>query len=433
MTPGEPATCPVSDTAFDKSPFNPNSKEFTLNPNAKSFTPRTPLSAATSPAPSTVQHNGMQTHSPVVAIPQHSVVPAMAQPPIPMQPQYLIPSPGGISVTPPCPPTAGVHQAPKFRKLTVQLRPEFSPSVQVAAATGQPILAPAGITSPPQLAMPYSSPGMVAGGGPPQPGIPYAQIYSIFGPRMVSSQPVGMAPTSHTISYAEYQQMTGHLFISPHMGAAMGPSPHGVPLNTLQNMVPQPSSGPHSASSTPQSQTPGTPLHAPSPVHQPPPAGSHVTPAQTPTGHPGPPHTPQPVIYSQMLPQPSLQHRPHNPNTSQAPHPNQSHPPPHHSSFSGTPHPQPMIFMPHNLHTPHHSMAPPGPLAIHGHPIHGHNPRSHAGTPTHVIPHMPLTIFPTSGNMGPSSTQMVSASVIGHPQGSNQGHHTPGQAYLHSH
>ncbi|XP_076344586.1 uncharacterized protein LOC143244216 isoform X2 [Tachypleus tridentatus] len=435
-TSAEPATRSLSDAVLEKTRFSPNSKDFTLNPNAKSFTPRTPLSAATSPAPTTVQHNGMQTHSPVAALPPHSVVPVMAQPPIHMKPQYLIPSPGSISVTPPCLPTAGAHQAPKFRKpfpVTVQLRPEFSPSVQVAAATGQPILAPAGIASPPQLTMPYSSPGMVAGGGPPQPGIPYAPIYSVFGPRMVSSQPVGMAPTSHTISYAEYQQMTGHLFMSPHMGTAMGPSPHGVPLNPVQNMIPQPSSGPHSAPSTPQSQTPGTPLHIPSPVHQPPLAGTHVTPSQTPTGHPGPTHTPQPVIYSHMLPQPSIQPRTHNHATSQGPHTNQNHPPPNHSSFSGTPHPQPMIFMPHNFHTPHHPMASPGPLAIHGHPIHRHNPRTHVGTPTHVFSHMPLTVFPTGGNIGPSSNQMVSASVIGHPQGSNQGHHTPGPAYLHSH
>ncbi|XP_022239407.1 ataxin-2-like protein [Limulus polyphemus] len=241
-------------------------------------------------------------------------------------------------------------------------------------------------------------------------------IYSVFGPRMVPSQAVGMVPSSHAVSYGEYSQMGGHIYMSPHMGAAMGHSPHGVPMSALQNMIPQASSGPHSAPSTPQSQTPGTPLHAPSPVHQQPPGGHHITPAQTPTptGHPGPTHTPQPVVYSQMLPQPSIQHGHHNHNTSQAPHINQSHPHPHHSSFSGTPHPQSMIFMPP---TPHHSVAPPVPHTLHGHPIHGHNPGSHAGTPTHVIPHMPITVIPTSATMGPTPTPMVSAPFIGHPQG----------------
>ncbi|XP_076336905.1 uncharacterized protein LOC143239587 isoform X1 [Tachypleus tridentatus] len=426
----EPETTVVSDNTTKSSNLNPNAKEFTLNPNAKSFTPRTPVPAVTPPTPATVQQHRMHTQSPVVALPQQPMMLGMGQPAFTtMQHQYLVSSPGNMSLTPQFPQAVGVSQGQRFRKthqIAVQQRHDIAPSVHVAAATGQPILAPAAIPTPPQLTMPYSSQGMMPGGGP-QPGLPYAQIYSVL-PQMMSPQPVGMVPTSHTVTYGEYPQMTGHVYMSPHM-RAMGhnPHPHGVPVSAVQNMLPQASSGPHSAPSTPQSQTPGTPLHAPSPVHQQPAGGPHVTPAQTPTptGQPGPTHTPQPVVYSQMMPQPSMQPGHHNPNTSQAPHLNQNHPHPHHNSFSGTP--QSMILM---SHTPHHSVASSGHHALQGHPIHGHNPGNHAGTPTHVIPHMPMNIIPTSGTMGP--TPMVSAPFVAHPQGTSQGQPNPVPTYPHS-
>ncbi|XP_076334097.1 uncharacterized protein LOC143238062 isoform X2 [Tachypleus tridentatus] len=407
------------DSAGEKLDFNPNEREFTLNPNAKSFTPRTSLSVSTSPAPVVIHQHRMHTQSPVVALPQQPMVLGMGQPTFTtMQPQYVVSSPCNMSLTPQFPQPVGVSQGHRFKKSNQiamqQQRQDIMPCVHVAAATGQPILAPATIPTPPQLAMPYPSQAVVQAGGP-QPGMPYAQVYPVIS-RMMSPQPVGMVPTSPTVSYGEYVQVAGHIYMSPQMG---------VPVSGVQNFIPQASSGPHSAPSTPQSQTPGTPFHAPSSIHQPPTGAPYVTSVQTPTpavqaGHA---HTPQPVVYSQMMPQPSMLHPGHQSlNTSQAPHLTQNHSHPHHISFSGAP--QSMILMPHG----HYSVAS-GHHAFQGHPSHGHSPGNHSGTPTNIIPPMPMTIIPTSCAMGPNP--MVSAPFIAHPQGTSQPN--PVQPYPLSH
>ncbi|XP_022254088.1 ataxin-2-like protein isoform X3 [Limulus polyphemus] len=407
------------DSAAEKLYFNPNEREFTLNPNAKSFTPRTSLSASTSPAPVVMQQHRMHTQSPVVALPQQPMVLGMGQPTFTtMQPQYVMSSPGNVSLAPQFPQTVGVSQGQRFKKphqIAMQQRHDMMPCVHVAAATGQPILAPATIPTPPQLAMSYPSQAVVQAGGP-QPGMPYAQVYPVLS-RMMSPQPVGMVPTSPTVSYGEYVQVAGHIYMSPQMG---------VPVSGVQNFIHQASSGPHSAPSTPQSQTPGTSFHASSSIHQLPTA-PYVTSVQTPTpaGQPGHAHTPQPVVYSQMMPQPSMLHPgPQSLNTSQAHHLNQNHSHPHHISFSGAP--QSMILMPHG----HYSVAS-GHHAFQGHPSHGHSPGNYTGTPTNVIPHMPMTIIPTSCAMGPNP--MVNAPFIAHPQGTSQGQPNPVQPYPQSH
>ncbi|XP_013793784.2 uncharacterized protein LOC106477807, partial [Limulus polyphemus] len=124
----------------------------------------------------------MHTHSPAMALSQQPMIPPLGHPTLTMPPQYMMSSPGSMPLTPQIPQAAGVPQASKFSRkslpMTMQLRHDIPPSVHVAAATGQPILAPAAISTPPQLTMPYSSQGMIPTGGPPQPGISYAQVIS---------------------------------------------------------------------------------------------------------------------------------------------------------------------------------------------------------------------------------------------------------------
>ncbi|XP_055938681.1 ataxin-2-like protein isoform X3 [Argiope bruennichi] len=429
---------PESRTSPDNpksSNLNPNAKEFVFNPNAKSFTPRgAPIQNVAPPAVQPPPR--LHTQSPIMAMPQPHIMPGMAQTVFNMAPHYVVSAtPVSMPVAPPFTPAASVTPAPRFRKdtshysrrnfnqnnisrqrnsfqdpeygvgmglnqyedvifsampMTIQ-RHDMSQPMHVQAATGQPILAQPTLSAP-QFTIQYTPPpGMLHHPpGPPQQ-LAYAQkkmyfqMYSLM-PRVLTPQPVGMVPTS--AAYGDNPQIPTHVYM-PHPGTP-GSIPHAMaPSN----------SGQHSAPSTPQSQTPS--LHpAPSPVHQPPPSGGHGQP-QTPTGHPSNAPTPQPVMYTHG--HMTTQHQLHANHSSS----NQGHP--FAASYAGTP--QPIVLLPQQPHAPH-----PATFAssLQNH-LHGQNPGSHVGTPTHVLPHAPLMI-PTSAGLVHTQTAISTGHYVPHSQ-----------------
>lgn len=371
-----------SPDSSDLSASNPNNKKYVLNPNAEVFTPRT-LPMVTPSGPPPLQPR-MQTPSPIVQVPQHQMVPGLTHPVFTtMTPPFVVSAtPVSVSLTTPFGPAGSVAQAPRFRKavpMTLQPRPDMSPPVHVAAATGPPILAPAALSAHPQLTMQYTPPPGVMQAQGPQPTMPYLQMYSVVGPRVMSPQPVAMVPTSPAGSYGETHLPT-HMYMPHHPGTTL-------PMSAM----PQGTPGPHSNTSTPQSQTPT--MHAPSPVHQPP--VSHGTPAHTPTptGHLGTAPTPQPVLYhGPMTSQHSLQHVGNPTHMASISH--------HHSNFPTAP--QPVVLM-HQQPVPNHhpsSIPSSGPHALQGHPLHGQTPGNHILQPGAI---------PTSATMVPvpPNTQFV--------------------------
>lgn len=61
--------------------------------------------------------------------------------------------------------------------ITMQHRHDITPSMHVAAATGQPILAPAAMPTPSQLTVQYTSPpGVFNASGPNHQGVGYPQV-----------------------------------------------------------------------------------------------------------------------------------------------------------------------------------------------------------------------------------------------------------------
>ncbi|XP_044738433.1 ataxin-2-like protein isoform X2 [Chrysoperla carnea] len=148
-------------TAFKKSTLNPNAKEF----NPKSFTPRSPST------PSASRPHTPQTPSPYVVSQQPATV-SMAQThsggggqgqgqPMPMvMPAYV------MTNQPPYQ-TAPHSQSSRFRKVQLSgIRTDMAQQMQVAAATGQPLLAPAPLQ---QFVYP-------PGGLAPQP---YQQVHAV--------------------------------------------------------------------------------------------------------------------------------------------------------------------------------------------------------------------------------------------------------------
>ncbi|KFM77427.1 Ataxin-2, partial [Stegodyphus mimosarum] len=379
--------------------LNPNAKEFVFNPNAKTFTPRgIPIQTVVPPAVQPPPR--LHTQSPIMAMPQPHIMPGMAQTVFNMAPHYVVSAtPVSVPMAPPFTPAASVTQAPRFRKdqeygvdmglnqyediiftampMTLQ-RHDLSQPVHVQAATGQPILAQPTISAP-QFTIQYApSPGMLHPPGPPQQ-LAYAQMYSLM-PRVLTPQTVGMVPTS--AAYGESPQIPTHVYM-PHPGTP-----------GIQHAMASANSGQHSAPSTPQSQTPN--LHpAPSPVHQPPPSGGHGQPP-TPTGHPSNAPTPQPVMYTHG--HMTTQHPLHANHSSS----NQGHP--FAASYAGTP--QPIVLLPQQPHAPH-----PATFAssLQNHHLHGQTPGSHVGTPTHVLPHAPMAMIPTSAAMVHTQTAAISS------------------------
>uniref|UniRef100_A0A6B0VHH0 Putative translation initiation factor if-2 n=2 Tax=Ixodes ricinus TaxID=34613 RepID=A0A6B0VHH0_IXORI len=234
-----------ADQLVRRSTLNPNAKEFVLNPNAKAFTPRTllPLTSppgvrlgqSSSPLVSHGQGMGpMQQGGP----PPQQLVPG--QHIITMTPQYL------MQTTPVSVAQFAPSQGPRFRKAMplVQARHDLPASMHVAAATGQPILAPAAMNNAPQLMVQYTpTQSMMHPSGPPQATVAYpqaqcfaplAQMYPMMGHhRVMSPQPMGMVAATHTASYGDASHlpqlyMSHHAVMQGGQGGG-GPPPHSSP------------------------------------------------------------------------------------------------------------------------------------------------------------------------------------------------------------
>ncbi|XP_011172167.2 ataxin-2 homolog isoform X3 [Solenopsis invicta] len=216
QSPPEPAVDKIT-TAFKKSTLNPNAKEF--NPNAKPFTPRSPSTPTPSRphTPQTPQYTGA-TMPATVVMPAY-VTPTFSQPP--------------------------AQQVARFRKALpmVQHRaPDIASQMQVAAATGQPLLAPAihpfqvpypgqpayqqmvrmvQAPPPPHMATPYHH--HHDSQGPQAPGIQY------MGPHAHPHPHVAQQPPSQTPSPANPNQ--------PHTPGAYNPP--GTPQPTYPQPPPQ--------------------------------------------------------------------------------------------------------------------------------------------------------------------------------------------------
>ncbi|XP_064214317.1 ataxin-2-like protein isoform X2 [Tribolium castaneum] len=114
---------------FKKSTLNPNAKEFVLNPAAKPFQPRSPSTPSAS-----------RPHTPQT--PSHSpYIPATVSGPV-GQPHMPVMMPVGYMMTSQ-PQYQPPPQGSRVRKIPMsQMRTDVTSQMQVAAATGQPLLAP---------------------------------------------------------------------------------------------------------------------------------------------------------------------------------------------------------------------------------------------------------------------------------------------------
>nr|CAD7429064.1 unnamed protein product [Timema monikensis] len=201
-----------------KSTLNPNAKEFVYNPNAKPFTPR----SASTPTPS-------RPHTPQT--PQYPSMPTM------VMPTYVV-----ATTQPTFTPS---NQGPRFRKVQMAPmphRPDIASQMQVAAATGQPLLAPAPMHTP--FTVPYNPQGHMQ-------AQPYQQMV-----RMVAQPGGGMVPMG-------YHQDS--------------PGPQPPPTHQMQYMSPQSHHHAHHHHAHPP----------PPPVNQGPSPGQGSGP-----NPPGAPHTP---------------------------------------------------------------------------------------------------------------------------------------------
>ncbi|XP_003701477.2 uncharacterized protein LOC100882876 isoform X1 [Megachile rotundata] len=257
QTSQEPAVDKIT-TAFKKSTLNPNAKEF--NPNTKPFTPRSPSTPTPSRphTPQTPQYTGA-TMPATVVMPAYVMT---SQPPTafsqpPAQPvtrfrkgQYLVPV---------------MHAQHRTQDIASQM--------QVVAATGQPLMAPAPLHPPFQV---------------PYPGQPaYQQMV-----RMVQAPP---PPPPHMATPYHHHDSPGPQ--APGI-QYMGPHTHPHPHVAQQ----PPSQTPSPANPNP-SHTPGTynPPGTPQPTYPPPPPQGHAPsyPIMCPII---PPHIPIPPQHMQYLP-----------------------------------------------------------------------------------------------------------------------------------
>uniref|UniRef100_A0A1E1XS55 Putative translation initiation factor if-2 n=1 Tax=Amblyomma sculptum TaxID=1581419 RepID=A0A1E1XS55_AMBSC len=123
----------------------------------------------------------------------------------------------------------------------VQTRHDLPASMHVAAATGQPILAPAGLPNAPQLMVQYTpAQGMMHPSGPQQATVAYqqaqcfgplAQMYPMMGHRVMSPQPMGMVAATHTASYGDATHLPTQVYMlqGQGAGAGQGAAPHSSP------------------------------------------------------------------------------------------------------------------------------------------------------------------------------------------------------------
>ncbi|RZF37285.1 hypothetical protein LSTR_LSTR005617 [Laodelphax striatellus] len=187
-------------STLKKSNLNPNAKEFVYNPNAKPFVARSP-STPTPSRPHTPQTPSWSQATPPLPPPHATMVMPAAYVVTTAQPAY--------NATP--------NQPNRFRKVPLSMphRPDIASQMQVAAATGQPLLAPAPMHTHAQFTMPYSPQGHIN----PQP---YQQMV-----RMVTAQQGSgaMVPLVSTAINYHHDTGTGGPGPGPQM-QFIGPHPH---------------------------------------------------------------------------------------------------------------------------------------------------------------------------------------------------------------
>ncbi|XP_060853261.1 ataxin-2 homolog isoform X1 [Rhopalosiphum padi] len=348
-TPEENITQLPDKTVVQTSKLNPNAKEFVFNPNTKPFIPRspstpnssrpmTPQTPTTNIVATTNQHQQMiqAQHGPAIAIPaayhhhHHQHAPGTGQmvthqaPPHPhpaftMLPTVFVTSNSAFNHHPHSMPPQPPNQAGRFRKMTVGMshRSDIASQIQVAAATGQPLLAPAPLQA--QFAVPGYSPQPM-----PTPQA-YQQVQMV---RMVPQQGGGMMPTLVPTSIAYHPANAGQLS-QMESGVPQGPpsyhhhhhhqaSQHHImnQQQTAQSPAPQP--GP-----------PQTPGQSQTPVNfqQPPPQQSQPPPFPAGT-----------TIMCPILPTPTASQQPSAPNTPGSAPPMQQPPPQQHQQYISHPH-----------------------------------------------------------------------------------------------
>ncbi|XP_071448117.1 ataxin-2-like protein isoform X2 [Hetaerina americana] len=406
-----------------KSTLNPNAKEFVYNPNPKSFTPRSP-STPTPSRPHTPQ-TPQYTAGPPGGASGGSGIGTGAGGGIPLgMPSYVV-APSQQAFTP--------NQSGRFRKMQMGMpgRPDLASQMQVVAATGQPLLAPAPLHPPfvpyataqgphmmPTTPQPYQQPdGKVA-------VIPYPQML-----RMVTQQGtmVPMVPTS--MGYHDSSGQPTQMFMTPAQ-PHLPPHPHAPHGHPPPHGPPPPPHGHH------------PPPHAPQHPHAPPPQHPHAHGSQHPHAAP-PPHAPPPPHGPP----------PHPPNPAQSPQsqqplggqPPQQQPPQQQSQQAPTPTtpgggggtpggagggggpPQAVLYPPQGGQpplqpSPHGSQSPAAPPSAYGQPP---PPSSHS------YPHIMCSLI---HHPPPNPHTMMQQSPVpqmqyiphhggGHPQGPHLQHH----------
>ncbi|KAL3270921.1 hypothetical protein HHI36_021427 [Cryptolaemus montrouzieri] len=258
-SPPQPSISPQQDgmdkitNAFKKSTLNPNAKEFVLNPSAKPFQPRSPSTPSLS-RPHTPQ---TPSHSPYISTAMNG---PMGQPPtsVIMPMGYMMTSQPQYPQQP---------QGNRIRKIPMgQIRTDVASQMQVAAATGQPLLAPAPIQpfvyqpsltsqayhqmhavrmydAPPQLQYLPPNPSQTA--SPAQPP-PYSQGQP---PQAPPQQYQAAPPPQGSVQTHQYVPMCNIIPAQPHMMQGMQyipqapPPQHHIPL-ILHNQQHQVHQGP---------------------------------------------------------------------------------------------------------------------------------------------------------------------------------------------
>lgn len=238
-------------TTFKKSTLNPNAKEFVLNPTAKPFTPRSPSTPSLS-RPHTPQ---TPSHSPYI---QQTVGGPPGQSAMPVVMGYMLQSQGQYAPQP--------HpQGNRIRKVPMgQIRADMASQMQVAAATGQPLLAPAPLQ---QFVYPSSI----------NPQAAYQQMHTL---RMYESPQIQYIQQNPSNAQSPAQPPTpytpnqGH---QPPQQYQATPPPQGPPFQIMCPVIPPPHMMPtsmHYIQQPPPQQTPiqvllqqqpHQPQHAPAP------------------------------------------------------------------------------------------------------------------------------------------------------------------------
>ncbi|KAK6641569.1 hypothetical protein RUM44_013284 [Polyplax serrata] len=200
-------------SAFKKSTLNPNAKEFVYNPNAKPFTPRSP-STPTPSRPHTPQTPGPGGYPGGPTGPLQTVM---------MPAAYVMSQPTAF------PPQTQTQRFPRKTAVQMTHRPDIASQMQVAAATGQPLLAPAPIH---QFTVPYN---------PPHPQ-PYQQMV-----RMVAGQTGQMMFHHEGTPHVQYMSpqgpgqhpaATGQYAPPPQQGAPPPPQPPHFPAAMVCPVIP---------------------------------------------------------------------------------------------------------------------------------------------------------------------------------------------------